>query len=345
MKRNGAVALTGILFFVFISVFSDDFIHGIKAGLVNCAEILIPSLFPFILASSVSAYGRLPLRAKKFLDPVSDFLFGLPSETLPAIILGQAGGYLSGASTIRTLLLNKTINENDAERVLLFSVNAGVGFSVNAVGNALLDSRQAGKVIFASLCISSLIMGIILRFFKSDTVSAVSAKKNNISFSEALVNGVSSSATATLTSCAFVLIFSGILSVINTHIGTGTAVTAISCLLEITNGCISLAGNTSLPVIAAACAFGGLCVHMQIFFVSQPLKLNLFRFYLFRLVHSISAFLICNLILLVFPVHVSASVCLSENIGIFSFSAPAAISLLFLCALLILDLDNNKEIC
>lgn len=345
MKRNGAVALTGILFFVFISVFSEDFSRGLKAGLDNCAQILIPSLFPFILASSVSGCGRLPMRAKKYLDPISDFLFGLPSDTLPAIVLGQVGGYLSGASATRTLLSNGTVSKADAERMLFFTVNAGIGFSVNAVGNALLNSRQAGKVIFASLCISSLIMGIILRFFKSDSEFTPSAENSNVTFSAALVNGVSSSATATLTSCAFVLIFSGILSVLNTHIGNGILSSAVSCLLEITNGCISLAGNASLPVIAAACAFGGLCVHMQVFFVSQPLRLNFFRFYLFRIIHSVLAFFVCKLILLIFPVHISASVYLSENIGIFSFSAPAAISLLFLCALLILDLDNGKEIC
>lgn len=335
-----------MLLFAVLFVFPDVFSEGVGTGLSVCAKILIPSLFPFLIAASLTGGTQLPQSVRKLMNPISRLLFGLPADCLPAIALGQFGGYLSGAKSAQSLCSSGIISPSQAERMLLFCINAGMGFSVNAVGNGMLNSREAGRVLFFSLCISSLILGIAGRFFiKDSSDSAKNQKPANLPFSAAVVNSVTSGTYSMLTACGFVIVFSGIGAVIENLVRSNVLRLAVNCLLEVTKGCAELSGNASLPVIAAVCAFGGLCVHLQIFALTREIPLNLPRFYLFRLLHSALTYAVCRIILHFHPVTLTASVAFYSNARIFSFSAPAAISLLFLCALFILDLDNNRKIC
>ena len=335
-----------MLLFAALFVFPDEFAEGIGSGLSICGKVLVPSLFPFLIAASLAGNGTLPPLIKKIFEPLSRFLFGLPADCLPAIILGQVGGYLSGAKSAQVLCLNGTITPNQAERMLLFCVNAGIGFSVNAIGNGLLNSREAGKILLFSLCVSSLMLGIISKVL-TKSPSDDSKKQNPVTlpFSVAVVNSVSTAAQSMLTACGFVTVFSGICAVGEKLLQSQTMCLAVTCLLEATKGCIGLAGKVSLPVIAAVCGFGGICVHMQIFSLTREIGINLPRFYFFRLLHSVLAYAVCKITLHFRPITLPVSVTFYQNVQPFSFSAPAAISLLFLCALLILDLESNRKIC
>ena len=345
-KNNYATMLSGILLFIFLFIFSEKFLEGINIGLLNCAKIVIPSLFPFLIASALAGSGEIPKPLKYILEPISKFLFNLPAESLPCIILGQFGGYLSGAKSAQTLYSNGILSKAQSSRMLMFSINAGMGFSVNAVGNAILNSRQAGKVLLAALSISSLFMGIICRFIPDKTEDKKTKTiKARITLSSAVVNSVSSASQAMLAACAFVALFSGIGAVADEYIKSDFGRLAVSCLLEVTKGCADAAGKVSLPALAAICAFGGLCVHMQIFSLAQSLDLKVSRFYFFRFFHSALAYAVCKIILYFHPIEKQVFLSFADNAAAFSFSAPAALSLLFLCILLILDLDNNKKIC
>jgi len=342
-KNNYAPLITGLIFFVMLFIFSERFIIGINSGLLTCVRIVIPSVFPFLIASSLTGYGVLPKPLKKLFEPITQFLFRLPAETVPAIIFGQLGGYLSGAKSAESLRQNGLINRYQAERLILFSTNAGMGFCVNAVGNAMLCSREAGRILLVSLCISALLTGIILKYIplKGSDIEKTQLKPP-VTFSSAVVTSVSSASYTMLATCGFVTLFAGVCEVTDFYIKNDTLRTAVTCLLEVTKGCIDLTGKTSLPVIASVCAFGGICIHLQIFSMS---KINVFRFYLSRIIHAVSAYFICKIILYFNPIESPVFLSFSENAAPFSFSPIAAISLVFLSFLLISDLDNGKKIC
>ncbi len=344
MKKYGfAPLVAGAFLFAMLFVFSEKFISGINSGLMNCARIIVPCIFPFLIASSIAGYGKLPPILKKFFDPVTHFLFRLPAECLFSIILAQFGGYLSGAKSAQTLYSNGIITNKQANRLTDFCINAGVGFSVNAVGNAMLCSREAGWVIFISIALSSLVTGFLGRF-STDSDSASSKNNPSADFSQVLVGSVSSSSQAMLAVCAFTAFFSGICAVTD-ELKNENLRLILSCLLEVTNACLRLSGKASLPLIAAVCAFGGICVHLQIFSFSSEFKPKILRFYVFRVIHSAMAFALCRIIIHFHPIETPVFLSFSKNAELFSFSAPASISLLFLCFLLISDLDNNKKIC
>ena len=346
-NKNGYFILgAGICLFAALSFFSQAFASGVSKGLDYCVKLLIPSVFPFLVAASLTGRGTLPEFICKILKPVTELFFGLPAQCVPAIILSLFGGYLSGAKSVQSLYTNGIIDRQTAERMLLFCVNAGMGFSVNAVGSGMLNSRYAGKVIFASLCISSLITGPGSRLISG--VSTDTPRRTVPSHTDlacAVTESVSSGGAAMLNACAFTVAFSGICAVFDRYIPHPLLKNILSCLLEVTKGCADISGTASLPVIAAVCAFGGICVHLQIFSSAKDIEINLPRFYLFRLLNSVSAYAVCRLILFFFPAVHPVSVVINPPAAVFSFSAPAAVSLLFLCALLILDLDNGEKIC
>lgn len=335
---------SGILLFAVLFLFPSLFSDGFAKGLRSCAEIVIPSMFPFLVSASLTGSGNIPGPVKRIFEPITQTLFRLPADCLPAIIMGQLGGYLSGAKAADSLCQSGVITPSQASRLMLFSVNAGMGFAVNAVGSIMLGSRQIGRILLFSLCISSLVTGFLTRFIP-DTEAKAPAQAQKKSFSAALVGSVTSGTNAMLAACGFVCLFSGILSVAGHFISDKSAFAVISCLLEITNGCMNAADSFSIPAIVAACAFGGLCVHFQIFAVTENCSFGIFRFYLFRILHSAIAFAVCAVYLHFSPVERQVFLSVSENAALWSFSAPSAVSLLFLSALLILDLDNKCKMC
>ncbi len=342
-KEHTAV-FAGISMFIFLLVFSGEFKGGFAQGLKNCSEMVIPSLFPFLIAASLAGSGELPPKINRFVSVITNFLFGLPAESFLAVVLGQLGGYLSGAKAAQSLCSSKKISQEQAEKLMLFCINPGIGFAINALGSIMLLSRNSGRIIFASICISALICGVVSRFLPCKSEKEMIANIVPVSFSEAVVNSVSSGTISLLTACAFVCLFSGLTSVIEAHTENENIRLFAICLLEITNGCIYASKEMSLPFISAICAFGGLCVHMQIFAVANDYKIRIPLFYAFRVLHAILAFTVCSFILWLFPAEQQVIVNITPEAALWSFSAPASISLLFLSALLILDLDNKHKI-
>lgn len=336
--------IAGVLFLAFLIVFAEEFKNGFLTGLKHCSETVIPSVFPFLIAASLSGSGNLPKPIQKAVSFFTEKLFSLPSETFLAFILGQTGGYLSGVKSANSLCETGRISDFQAEKLMLFCINPGIGFAVNALGSIMLSSRNSGRIIFLSVCVSSVICGIFSRFLPCESVQNNKKEKQIPHFSQAVINSVSSGTFSLLTACAFVCIFSGINAVIESYFSDGTIKTALICLLEITNGCVFASKEMSLPIISAMCAFGGICVHMQIFASAEKFRIRLPVFYAFRIIHAVLSFMICSIMLYIFPNDIQAMVNVTPEAALWSFSAPASVSLLFLSALLILDLDNMQRI-
>ena len=144
-------------------VFPKEFSQGAATGLQNSASIIVPSLFPFMVAASLLGEGDLPPLLKRIVNPVTQKLFGQPAESAVAIFIGLLGGYPSGARAASALYEGGKISKKQAENLMLFCVNSGFGFCVNALGCSLLHSEKAGKIIFVSLCFSALVTGLITK--------------------------------------------------------------------------------------------------------------------------------------------------------------------------------------
>ncbi len=341
-NRKIIVPCIGVALFWVLFFWPAEFMRGAAIGLKNSATIIVPSLFPSMVASSLLAEGELPSFLKKPINPFTQKLFGQPADCITAVFAGLLGGYPSGARAAALLCENGRISEGQAKRLMLFCVNAGPGFCINALGVSLLGSQRAGVLVFVSLVISALIIGLFTKKENERMPTVFVAEK---SASEAFVKSVASGASGIITVCAFSVLFSGLLAVISKIKMSRNLLIAVACLLEITSGCASAAGKIPLPLICAACAFGGMCVHLQIFASAGKSKPDLFKFYLSRLGHALLSGIVCRALLCLFPVVVQSSLQFSQNVQAYSFSLPAALSLLFFSSLLIFELDKQRKVC
>ena len=345
MKKERFFALVaGLVLFAAVFILPEEFARGAATGLKNSASIILPSLFPFMVAASLLGEGEMPPVIKRFLNPIMLRFFGQPAESVSVIFIGLFGGYPSGARAASALYESGKIGRNQAESLMLFCVNAGAGFCINAVGRSLLQSERAGRIIFTSLCVSALLTGFLTKP-KTDFAVCETVSRERKPFDKIFVESVASGASGIISVSAFATLFSGLISVVSVFVSNKNAAIAVSCLLEITSGCAMAAGEIPLPLIAGACAFGGLCVHMQIFASAGNIKPEIKKFFLFRILHAVFSGIICAVLLKVFPVTVQTAVTLSDSMELFSFSMPAAFSLLFFSSLLIFDLDKQRKIC
>lgn len=343
MKKRNDTFLIGSAAFICAFLFSEKFLTGVKNGLLLSANAVVPSLFVFMCASSVIGSGEMPGLLKKVFNPVMR-IFNLPAEAFTAVFLGFFAGYPTGAKITEELYLSGRISENQKKRMLRFCVNPGIGFSVNAVGIIMLNSKKSGIIILVSACLSSLLIGLFSSFGEKNE-NSFSAEIRTKRPDEAIVEGVSSGTVSMLKICGFVALFSGFGEIINLIPINEKAGILLRCLLEVTGGCSNAVSVMPLPMIAGVCAFGGICIHMQIFSICGESGMKKFEFLLFRFIHAALSTLICFVILNYFPVEIDAISIQTERFVMNSFSFPASVSLMFLASLIILDLDNSKKLC
>lgn len=352
------VLLAGAGILVFPGAAGD----GARNGLSFCGEILIPSIFPFMVLSSFVVKSGLSNAISKMLDPITRRLFCLPGCTGATIVIGMIGGYPAGARGIKALLERGEISPSQAERMLSFSVGAGPAFVITVVGSGLLGSSQSGLILFASQCIAAILIGILSGFLarrKGETCEKGGrspAQKCDIS--TALVESSADSTSGMINMCAFVVLFSAVLNII-IQSGLGDAITGflmalgvpqstaaslIPILLEVTSGCTNAANLGASPfLISFALGWAGACVHFQISASLTNVTFSRMKFTFYRLLHGLFAAAVSYLGFSLFPeaAEVLSTTAKPLSAG-FAATASGSVMLILVCALFVLSITPKK---
>ena len=142
---------------------------------------------------------------------------------------------------------------------------------MSAVGVGMLHNAAAGWLLLGVHWLSSLLLGAALGFvWRRHPAQVPRAPKGAVAIqrvplSEAFVAGTAAAAAGMFSICAFVILFSCLLSLLGALSMAGESYRLLAALLETTSGCRELAvAKVSLPLISAALGFGGLCVHFQV---------------------------------------------------------------------------------
>lgn len=326
--------------------------QGAAEGISTCLYTLIPSLFPFMVLCTYVTESGLATRMGRFTGPVMRALFRLPGAAAPVVLLGFIGGYPAGARGVSRLLARGEITREEAGRMLCFCVGAGPPFVLTAVGSLLLGSAQAGPVLLLAVTASGLLLGLLLRFTAPKSAPKAAPKPQPPSPSP-FVNSVTGAGRAMAVLCAFVIVFSVVLSLCREAglfrpltrflllrgMGPGNAAALPSFLAEVTAGCRDGAQfGASLPLFAFGLGWGGLCVHLQIFSFFPELPLSRWKFWLFRLLHGLGAAGLTWVLLPFFPEAAAASALWPEGVtGKTAASIPAAAALFLLLLIMALD--------
>ena len=278
-------------------VFSGESNSGATDGLKLCYNVVIPSLFPFTVFSLIifesGFFERLNIN-KNF-------------EELFIFFLSIIGGFPVGAKIINNAYKRKNLTKKNAELMLGYCVSSGPSFIILSLGSQILNNKLIGYILFISNLTANLIIMITLSKFKEINTEMIKSKSGSKPFSEIFVNSTYDATLSIISICAYVTLFSTIISVINKMFGENAIKKSLLPLLEITNG-VTITDN--IYYIAFLMGFGGFCVHIQILTMCSDLKPNYLKFFAFRTLHGTLLIIITKLFLFFYKIDVSA---LSDN--------------------------------
>ncbi len=291
---------------VLVLVFPKSTINGAIKGINFCLNVLVPSLFPFMVISSFIVSSGIYKLLSKPLNVITKVLFNLPGKCGTTILLSLIGGYPVGARGIESLYSKGVISNKQAEKMAYFCVCSGPGFLITFVGSTLYGNSQVGLIILISAVLSVIACGVITRFFGNSDKS-VDNNSNlefnaTLDFSYSLIKSVKDATKATVDMCAMVVLFNVLINFLEIAIQNESIKNLSYILFEVTTACNTLAGNVSLTIIAFAVGFGGLCVHFQVFQGLNGIKINKVIFFFFRIIQGVLTALFTKTILYFFPI-------------------------------------------
>lgn len=320
LKRN-ILPLIFLAFTFCLVIFSSNNLQAVKSGLTLWANSVVPSLFPFFVATEILINTDIINILGKLLNNYMKPLFNIRGEGSFAFIMGIISGYPVGAKIASEFRKNNICSKEECERLLSFSNNSGPLFIIGTVGILMYGSTIIGLLLFITHILAGITVGIIFRFWKRNTKSNLSTssrkiQNNNISFSnlgEVLSNSITNSISTIFLIGGFVVIFSCVISILKAsgilniltsfispvfstfNIDTSFVSPLICGFLEITNGINSISQiackklSINLILTAFLLGFGGLSVFLQVLSITSKTDLSIKPYIYGKLLQGIIA--------------------------------------------------------
>ena len=245
---------------------------GAQEGITLCLKTVIPSIFPFIVLSSVICSCLLGSNIA-LLQPITK-LCGIPKGAESLFILGCLGGYPVGAKCVSDAYQKGCINKDAAGRMLAFCNNAGPAFIFGMAGQ-LFARRIIPWLIWLIQILSAIMVGIVIPKKQSSEVQIVNGEPIT------LVQALGQSIKIMGNICAWIVIFRVLIALLTNWFLVGIPElpqAVIIGTLELANGFVFLQQIGSEPLRFLLCntilSFGGLCVTMQTAAVSSELDIQ-----------------------------------------------------------------------
>ena len=274
----------------------------VSSGVSLCVRTLIPSLFPFMVISSmVISSGACTELFGAIARPLCPLL-GVSRDGACALVLGWLCGFPIGAKCACELYREGRIGFDEYDRLTCVSGTPSPAFLILSVGKGMLGDVRLGVTLYALSVSCAIISGAILnaRRTKSAKAFAPPLQRTRQPLPQAFVHAVSDSAMGMLNVCAFVVFFSALLGVIEQSIKflalSDVAHALIFSLFEMTGGLYrisELCSQSALPLCALAAGWSGLCVHFQTVAICGGSSLRLPRYLFVQLWRAVLGFCIC----------------------------------------------------
>lgn len=315
-----------LAFILSLVLFSKSNLDAAKNGLLIWTNSIIPSLFPFFVATELLCSTNFINIIGNYLNRFMRPLFNVPGQGSFALIMGIISGYPTGAKIVCNLRNNKLCSKIEAERLLAFTNNSGPLFIISVVGISIFSNVEIGYLLLFTHILSAITIGIIFRFWKKSidsptkTTLPIKSNINQNDFAYILTESIKKSISTILTIGGFVVIFSVIISILENfyffeffgkilsflNISDKLSIPFLSGFIELSNG-ISRLSITNTPnisniIILAAflLGFGGISVALQVYNIISKTDISIKPYILAKLLQGIIAsiytFLILNFI-------------------------------------------------
>ncbi len=326
-------------------IYAKSIKRDIADAIYICLESIIPSLYFFMIVSSLLMKSGLSNAFQKYLSPITKKLFGFDGRIFAVFLFSQIGGYPVGIRLLSDLYTEKAITQKQADIFSYFCYSSGPAFILGIVSD---------KAQFAPILISNITANLTLAFVlcKINARSIKSEKNTNIKSNGAdIVACTQSSAKSLFCVCAMILLMRALICIAR-NIGMISSLCYLCenlfgmdytdaysfwcCFFEVS--CVNQVSFCFLR--AALLSFGGICVIMQIFSLCS-FKISFAKFCTARLIAALISGFIC---LILFDEAIqSASISAMANAYSAKFSINSIYSLLLLLMSCILLTKNSRQ--
>lgn len=357
-------------------LFPSQSVVAAQNGVELCLNVILPSLFPFFVLSTLCVEMGILSHLGGYLESVMYPMFHVGGGCSGAFLLGILGGYPVGARTAISLYQKGQCTKSEAERLLSFCNNSGPAFILGVVGAGIFSSSRVGLLLYGAHVLASVLVGLLFRNYGSPGISEKSSRGGNAmgaSFADAFTASVKNAFSATLNICAFVIFFTvvirllflsgvitylaGFLSWLLSDLGVKQEVieSILTGLIEMTSGVWSLrdmAASLGSRMCMAAFILGwaGLSVHCQVLsFIGQS-GLSTRTYFFGKLLHGAISALLIFLLSLIFHWDAPVSKYLAtqvSTIGGLQFSqaltASTVTALVIWCILTVISFSQIRK--
>lgn len=222
------------------------------------------------------------------------------------MVMGMSSGYPVGAKIVSGLRESNSCTKTEGERLLAFTNTSGPLFIIGSVGVGMFNDSKIGFLLLLTHFISSIIVGIFFRFYRSNEkiIPQNSYKANSKGtfklsmLGNIMGNAIKNSISTLLVICGYMIFFSvlanilmmtkistcfsNLISVILNLLSfpTDASLPLFNGILEVTGGISELSKMNivtpeSLSIVAFILGFGGLSICMQVSSIISHTDLSL----------------------------------------------------------------------
>ena len=246
-------------------------------------------------------------------------LFNIRGEGSFAFIMGIISGYPVGAKIAANFREKNICSKEECERLLSFTNNSGPLFIIGTVGITMFGNSTIGFLLLITHILASITVGIIFRFWKHNSKNKYDNTNYNLNSNKDIKlselggiigNSISSSINTILLIGGFVVLFSVIISILQTshllnvfssftnpllnilNIPYDFSAGIISGFFELTNGlnivCNIPQKKLSINIIIASflLGLGGLSVLLQVWSTISKTDLSIKPYILGKFLHA-----------------------------------------------------------
>ncbi len=266
--------------------YSDMAAGAAQDAMKLCATVIIPSLFPYMVISSLLVLSGAAAEMGGWFSHSVRYLFRLPGCAGSAILLGALCGFPVGAKSACGLYEGGSLTKKDCERLIAIANNTGPSFVVEVVGAHFWGSRGMGICIYVAQILSAILIGFVEARHVPDRPTATDAHRpvpRVKGFMECLSESVSTSARAVLSVCGFIVFFAvsaGLISHILTRFHLGGMMPWLGAVLEFSFGAehAALLGGTAGAFLTGfSVGWSGLSIFAQCASFTAPHGIGLHR--------------------------------------------------------------------
>lgn len=276
---------------------AEDVIRYSRDAMNICYELIIPTLFPFFVCSSLLVYSGFGSLLARMCGGIMRPLFNVAPSGAAAFVLGIISGYPLGALTAAQLYRCSALSKAEAERLLSFCSCSGPLFIIGSIGVSLYGKPAYGAALYAIHVAASVIVGIVFRRYGKEHHNSppMELKTEELPLTEVFAKSLRSSVESIITVCFSIIFFSALSRTLLSLAPLPPLLdAAASGLCEFSTGVLKVSMldkslYEKLILTSLIVGFSGIGVHLQVMAVTAGSGLSLKPYILGKLLHGIFA--------------------------------------------------------